>query len=203
MTLIGAILFINFFISPVTGNFIPYFVKTDLAGAASYLFDKALTPELWSSVVSVCFGVSSLVGAGILSAKKQEDKCGYKTALRLLAVAVFMIGLTLSYFLLVDRGISLNGFLICLCLGGMAFGFLISYINIPISTTIMRIVDKDKLSKVGSITSIASQGMVPLASMLAGVILETLGSTPLLAVCSLGFTVTALLMLSSRQIKEF
>ena len=84
----------------------------------------------------------------------------------------------------------------------MGIGFLISYINIPLSTTIMRIVDRDKLSKVNSIGSIASQGMIPVASVLAGTVLETMGTTPLLAICALGFTVTALLMLFSKQIKE-
>ena len=66
----------------------------------------------------------------------------------------------------------------------------------------MRVVETDKLSKVTSITSIGSQGMIPIASVLAGLVLETLGSTTLLAVCSLGFTVTAVLLLLSRDIKE-
>ena len=33
LALLGAILFINFFFSPVTGNFLPFFVRTDLATA--------------------------------------------------------------------------------------------------------------------------------------------------------------------------
>ena len=40
MAIIGAALFINFFFTPVTGNFIPYFIKTDLASAPAYLFDS-------------------------------------------------------------------------------------------------------------------------------------------------------------------
>ena len=112
LAFLGAILFINFFSTPLFGNFIPYFVKTDLAGAPSYLFHKVLTPELWSSVFSVCFGISSLLGAVIMSAKAQEDKCGHKTAVRLCIFAVLMIALTICYWLLVDRGASLNWFLI-------------------------------------------------------------------------------------------
>ena len=202
LALLAAVLFINFFVTPFTGNFIPYFVKTDLASAPSYLFDKVLKPELWSSVFSVCFGISSLIGAAILSARRQEEKCGWKVALRLLAFAGVMIALTVCYWQFVSRGVFFNGFLIALCTGALAMGLLISYINIPINTSIMRIVDKDKLSKVNSITSIGSSGMVPLASVLAGVILETSGSTLLLAVCSVGFTVTAVLMLISKHIKE-
>ena len=81
-------------------------------------------------------------------------------------------------------------------------GFLISFINIPLTTAMMRAVDKDKLSKVTSITSIGSQGMIPVASVLAGVILQSLGSTALLAFCSLGFSLTAVLMLINRQVRE-
>ena len=202
MALLGAILFINFFFTPITGNFIPYFVKTDLAGASGYLFDRVLTPELWSSVFSVCFGISSLLGAAILSARTQENKCGHKTAIRLCLVAFIMIALTLSYWLLADRGVSLNAFLIAFGIVCLAMGIMISYINIPVSTVMMCIVDRDKLSKVSSIISIGSQGMIPIASVLAGAVLESWGSTILLAVSSVGFTVTAVLMLASRKLKE-
>ena len=202
LSLLGAILFINFFFDPITGNFIPFFVKTDLAAAPSYLFKKLLTPELWSSVFSVCFGLSTLLGAAILSARAQEEKCGHKTAVRLCITAAIMIALTVCYWILVDRGVSLNAFLILFSLGCLAMGALISFINIPVSTALMRIVDKDKLSKVNSITSIGSQGMTPLAAVLAGIVIDSLGSAPLLALCSLGFAVTALTMLFNKRIKE-
>ena len=202
LMLLVMILFINFFFAPVTGNFLPFFVKTDLAGAPSYLLDGVLTPELWSSVFSVCFGVSSLAGAAVLSTRAQEERWGRKISLRIGAMAGLMIGLTVGYGILVGRGVSLNWFLILFCLGCFAVGVLISFINIPASTALMRIVEKDKLSKVSSIISIGSQGMIPLASVLAGLILETMGSTWLLAFCSLGFTITAALLLMSKSVRE-
>ena len=202
LAMLGAILFINFFFSPITGNFLPYFIKTDLYSASSYIFSGFLTPELWSSVVSVFFGVSSLVGAVILSAAKQPEKCGHKVAVRICVLAVLVILWTLSYWYFVDCGVSLNAFLVSLCVGTLIMGFFISYINIPTSTALMRVVDKDMLSKVNSITSIGSQGMIPIASVLAGAILQSMGSTPLLVFCSVGFTVTAILMLANKPIKE-
>ncbi len=117
-------------------------------------------------------------------------------------MAALIIGLTFCYAVFVDRGARINAFLIAFSLGCAMIGFLISCINIPVTTAIMRIVDKDKLSKVNSLTSIGSQGMIPLASVLAGVILNAFGSTVLLAFCSLGFTVTAISLLFSRQFKE-
>ena len=66
----------------------------------------------------------------------------------------------------------------------------------------MRIEDRDKLSKVNSITSIGSQGMVPIASVLAGAVLQSFGSAVLLFVSTLGFAVTAFMTLISKSVKE-
>ena len=66
----------------------------------------------------------------------------------------------------------------------------------------MRIVDKDKLSKVSSITSVGSQGMIPIASVLAGIVLQSFGSAVLLFICSLGFTATAVMLLMNKPVRE-
>ena len=202
IAMMAAILFINFFFSPLGSNFLPYFVKTDVAAAPSYLFDRFLTPELWSSVFSVMVGLSSLVGAIILSALPQEDKCGRKVALRLGYIAVVVLLLTASYWLLVDRGLSLNAFLILFCVGALLIGFLVVMINVPISTVLMRVVDRNMLSKVSSIVSIVSQGLTPISSVLAGAVLQYLGSTILLLACALGFTATALFLLFNKQVRN-
>ena len=202
LALLGAVLFINFFAAPVTGNFLPYFVRTDLAGAPSYLLDRLLTPELWSSVISVCIGIGSLVGAAILSARKPPEKCGYSIAVRLCANAAVMIALFFAYWLLVDRAHSPNPFLVIFCAGALVVGLLLAFINIPISTAMMRIVDRDKLSKVNSLISIGSQGMIPIASVLAGAVLQSLGSSVLLLICALGFAVTAVMLLVNKPVRE-
>ena len=111
MAILGAALFINFFFTPVTGNFIPYFIKTDLQSAPAYLFDGILKPELWSSVFGVCIGVSSLIGALMMSAKDQEEKCGLKVAKRLCVLSGVMIAVTIGYRWLVASDVSLNAFL--------------------------------------------------------------------------------------------
>ena len=166
------------------------------------LLDKLLTPELWTSVFSMLIGLSSLVGSVILSARAQEDKCGHKVAVRLCIMAGITVALTLSYWLLVAKGFSLNAFLLLFSMGCLLLGGILSFINIPISTTLMRIVEKDKLSKVTSILSILSQGLVPIAAVLAGAALQCFGSTFLLLVCSIGFTAAALFLLFNRQAKE-
>ena len=202
LALMASTLFINFFFLPVGSNFIPYFVRTDIANAPRYLLDHWLTPELWSSVFTMLIGVSSLIGAAVLSARRQREKCGRMISLLLLVIAVIMIGLTFSYWLLIGREASLNVFLVLFSVGCFAIGFLLTWINIPLSTTLMRIVDRAQLSKVSSITAMASQGLTPIAAMLAGFALQYLGSTGMLAICTAGLTVTAVCMFFNRHIRE-
>ena len=202
MALLVSVLFVNFFFSPITGNFLPYFIKTDLSAAPSYLMDRLLTPEQWLSVFEVCFGLASLLGAGILSSRPSEEKVGRKTALRLLLTSLCTLGLTLAYWLLVDRGGSVSAFLICFSVGCLLMGVLLSLINIPLNTTLMQVVDRDKLSKVASLISIVSQGMVPISSVLAGLVLGHLGSSALLLICSLGFLISSLMLLFNKRIHE-
>ena len=202
LALLGSVVFINFFFAPVASNFIPFFVRTDLANAPSYLLDHLLTPELWSSVISVCVGVGSLIGAAVLSARKPAEKCGHAVAVRLCISAAIVVSLALGYWLLVDKGLGLNIFLPFFCAGGLATGVMLSAINIPINTATMRLVDRDKLSKVNSIISVGSQAMIPIASVLAGTVLQTLGSTVLLFICALGFSVTAVTLLLNRPVRD-
>ena len=196
------IVFVNFFIAPLFGNFLPYFIKTDVATAPSYIFDSILKPELWTSVFSVLMGVTTMAGALILSTKVQDDKIGHKLAVRLGMIAVLMILVAFSYWFFVDRGKSLNAFLITFSIATLIFGFLVILINVPSNTMFMRIVDKDKLSKVTSIMSVASQGLTPIASVLAGAVIQYMGSSTLLFICATGFAITAIFGLLNKKIKE-
>ena len=196
-----AILFINFFFTPLVSNFVPFFIKTDVAGA-DYLFRSFLTPELWSSVLSVLIGLSSLIAALILSTRQQAEKVGRTVSYWLLLVAGIMLAATIGYAVFVGRGVSLNAFLIMLCIGSLLIGWGVTNINVPTTTMIMRIVEKDKLSKVNSVISLSSQGLIPIASVLAGVILQGLGSTALLIFCTAGFFITALTLLLNPRTKE-
>ena len=202
LALMIAILFINFFFAPVTANFIPFFIKTDLASAEHYLFDGFLTPELWASVIQFMVGVSSMAGALILSTRAQAEKVGRRVSWLLLAEAAILLVLTGGYWILVHRGVSLNAYLLVLAFGCLLTGIAVVNINVPTTTTIMRIVEKDKLSKVNSVISISSQGLIPISSVLAGAILQGLGSTVLLLCCTVGFIVTAFSMLLNPRVRE-
>ena len=197
-----AILFINFFFTPFVSNFIPFFIKTDLAGAERYLFGSFLAPEQWMSLLEVLIGLSSLLAALFLSTRPQAEKVGRAIARRLLLIAGTMLAATAGYWAFVVNGVSIDAFLILLALGSLLIGAIVAFINIPANTVLMRIVDKDKLSKVSSVISMTSMGLTPIASVLAGLILQGLGSTALMLFCALGFTATALSMMFNRRVSE-
>ena len=201
LALMIAILFINFFFVPFSSNFLPYFIKTDVAGT-DYLFRSFLAPELWSSAFSVLIGASSLVAALLLSTKVQAEKVGRSVSYWLLYEAGIMLAATVCYWVLVKRGISLNAFLLVMSFGSLLIGWGVTNINVPTTTKLMRIVDKDKLSKVSSVISISSQGLIPIASVLAGLILQGFGSTALLLFCTVGFVATALSLLFNPRVRE-
>ena len=203
IVLMVSILFINFFLTPVFSNFVPYFIKTDIAEADSYLFDSFMKPELWSSVLSMLVGISSLAGAMYLSMHQEEGKCGMKIALRLGVMAACMSTLAISYWLLVDRGFSLNAFLVLMCFLTIVMGAVIPFVNIKINTLIMKIVDKNQLSKVNSIISLISQGLIPFASVMAGAVLQFWGTTILLFICAAGFVVSAIYLARQPETRTF
>ena len=89
-----------------------------------------------------------------------------------------------------------------MAVGCLLTGLAVVNINVPTSTTLMRIVDKSMLSKVNSVISIASQGLIPIASVLAGAILQGFGSTALLLFCTVGFIITAVMLLVNPRTKE-
>ena len=98
MILMICILFVNFFFSPIFDNFIPYFIATDIA-QSNYMFKERLAPEMWSSFVSVAFGVGSLVMGIILSGMKQREKCNKTTKYSLLIISIVLAIFAFLYYL--------------------------------------------------------------------------------------------------------
>ena len=195
------ILFINFFFSPIFDNFIPYFVATDVA-STNYLFHEAFEPEMWSSFFSVAFGVGSLVMGIVFSTLKPREKYNGIIRYSMLALA-FIIGVfTLLYGLFVGGQISMNALLIITIVLFLFVGVILVLVNVPSTTAMMRIVDKDKFGKVSSVMNIGSQGLIPIATLLGGVAISTLGPLGLMIVCAAGLLVPSLALFFLRPVRE-
>ena len=199
--LLIAILFVNFFFSPVGSNFIPYFVATDVA-SSDYLFKDFLAPEMWSAIISVAVSIGSIVFALILSTKQQKEHIVKGLRISFIALSLLFAGITILYMFYVNGAFHINVFLISLLVFCLILGMLLSLINIPTSTKMISIVEKDKLGKVSSLIDVGSQGLIPLAELLGGLVISSLGSGALLISCTIGFVLITAFIVFSRQIGQ-
>ncbi|MBP5575054.1 MAG: MFS transporter [Bacilli bacterium] len=199
--LIIAILFVNFFFSPVGSNFLPYFVSTDVA-SSDYLFKEFMEPEMWSSLISVSLSLGSIVFAIILSNLKPKERIAKGLGLSFIGVSITFALITVLYVLLDNNIININVFLISLLVIVFIVGMLLVTINVPASTKLISMVDKDKLGKVNSLTDIGSQGLIPLSNFLGGLVISLLGTSALLIACTIGFALTTLFIVLNKEIKK-
>ena len=199
--LIIAILFVNFFFSPVGSNFLPYFISTDVA-SSDYLFKDVMEPEMWSSIVSVVLSLGSIIFAIVLSGLKPKEKIAKGLGLSFIALSLTFAALTAFYILFKKEVININTLLISMLVIVFIIGMLLMTINIPASTKLMSMVDKDKLGKVNSLTDIGSQGLIPLSNFLGGLVISLLGTSALLIACTAGFAITSIFIAFNKQINQ-
>nr|MCR5308943.1 MFS transporter [Bacilli bacterium] len=201
LALMFCILFINFFFAPIYENFSPYFISTDVKGS-TFLFSEFMGPEMWSAFFAVSIGIGSVTMGIIYSMLKQKEKCNGVVRWSVLGVAFLMICMTVEYLLFKANVIGLNVVLIANCVILLLIGVLLVLINVPSQTAMMKIVEKDKFGKVSSVTNIGSQGLIPFATFLGGVALDTIGSLGLLSICTGGFVIVALILFFNKPVRE-
>lgn len=196
-----SILFINFFFAPITSNFLPYFIAADVAGSA-YWFSDTLSPQMWGSIISVAMGVGMIVTGLILSARPKKPSIAKGLRIAFLALDVLLIALTICYLVFTKGHMDINAILMVILVGSLSIGLLLPTINIPTSTTLITLVDKDKLGKVSSILDIGSQGLIPLSNLLAGSIISGIGAPYLLIICAAGFVLVTIFILINKHIAK-
>ena len=197
------LILINFFLAPITENFISYFVKTDVANNSSYLFNEVINPEMWGAVFSIVVSVASIIFGIVLSMKTINENTGKSIKRWLFAFSSVILTLSVAYIVFVDIYDLLNVFLIVFVIIAFIVGMILSFINIPVMTVIQTITHKDKLGKVSSILDMVSQGLIPIATFSAGFIINYFGCSILLIVCSLGLMVVSIVMLFNKAINNF
>ena len=195
------ILLLNFFVSPLSANFLPYFVATDVA-SQDYLFNKLLTPEMWSSVIQVAYAIGMIVMALILSNRPQKDRIYKGLSISLIIFAALYVVLTVLYVLFVYNVADINVMLVAFIPIGITMGMTLIKINIPITTKMLTIVDKDKLGKVNSVVDVGSQGLIPLSNFLAGLVISGLGPSWLCIISTAGLALMTVFLVINKHIKQ-
>ena len=194
------ILFVNFFFSPVFDNFPPYFIATDVTGS-NYFFHDKMAPEMWSSFFSVAVGIGSLIMGVVLSMMKQKEKCNRTVRWAMMGVSFLVILMMVFYALFKNNIISINALLVAVLVILFLIGVSIILINVPSSTSMMKIVDKDKFGKLSSVLNIGSQGLIPLSMLLGGLAITYISSLGLLIVCASGLLITSLVLFFAPSVR--
>lgn len=201
LVMLICILFINFFFTPIFDNFPPYFIATDVTGS-NYFFHENIAPEMWSSFFSVAVAVGSLITGIILSMLKQAEKCNHTVRWSMMGVSFLVILMVVVYALFVNRVIDINTLLILLLVILLLIGASIILINVPSSTAMMKIVEKDKFGKVTSVMNIGSQGLIPLSMFLGGIAITYASSLGLLIICASGLLITSLILFFAPSVRK-
>lgn len=199
--LVITILFINFFFSPLPDNFIPYFVATDVA-SSEYLFKGFMEPEMWNSIFSVMMAVGMIIMSIVISTKKMKPSIIKGLRVSFIIVDAILISMAATYFIFYKGAIPINAMILIIAAGALGIGLVLPTINIPSSTKIMTLVEKDKLGKVSSVMDVGSQGLIPLATFLAGITIDGLGPQWLLVINTAGFVIITIVLFVNKHIAE-
>ena len=195
------ILLLNFFVSPLSANFLPYFVATDVA-SHNYLFSSFLTPEMWSSVIQVAYAIGMIIMAVVLSSRPQKDRIYKGLSISLIIFATLYVVLTVIYILFASNVADINVMLIAFVPIGITMGMTLITINIPITTKMLTIVDKDRLGKVNSVVDVGSQGLIPLSNFLAGLVISGLGPSWLCIISTGGLSLMTIILVLNKHVKQ-
>ena len=195
------ILLLNFFVAPLSANFLPYFVATDVA-SQDYLFNKLLTPEMWSSIIQVAYAIGMIVMAIVLSSRPQKDHIYKGLSIPLIIFASLYVALTTLYILFTNNVAHINVMLGAFIPIGITMGMTLIAINIPITTKMLTIVDKDKLGKVNSVVDVGSQGLIPLSNFLAGLVISGLGPSWLCIISTIGLSLMTIFLVTNKHIRQ-
>ena len=165
-------------------------------------FSNFLTPEMWSSVIQVAYAIGMIIMALILSNRPQKDRIYKGLSISLIIFAALYVVLTTIYVFFVNNLADINVMLIAFVPIGITMGMMLIAINIPITTKMLTIVDKDKLGKVNSVIDVGSQGLIPLSNFLAGLVISGLGASWLCIISTVGLSLMTIFLVINKHVKQ-
>jgi len=192
-------LFINFFFSPLFSNGMPYFIEYGLKSEGTFLFSPHLTAEHWLSVLNVTFSVSAIIGSLILAGNKQKTSQSkhLKKMLTLMSCVILTYSfVTVFYY---TGHIPINPYLILTMILFLGIGLSMVFFNVPVGVLLQTKVDPTQLGKVSSLMSVLSQALIPLSSLIAGIVISQFGIVYLYLYCAIGIVFVTMWYVSNKN----
>ena len=157
---------------------------------------------MWSSIIQVAYAIGMIVMALVLSSRPQKEKIYKGLSISLIIFAALYVVITTIYVLFVNDLAHINVMLAAFVPIGVAMGMTLIAINIPITTKLLTIVDKDKLGKVNSVIDVGSQGLIPLSNFLAGLVISGLGPSWLCIISTVGLSLMTIFLVINKHVKQ-
>ncbi len=193
---------LNFFMVPILNNGFPYFIEFGLGKENSYLFQSFLSIENWYSVLLVSFSVSGIIMALILSAKPKKDNYGKDLIKAIIHFAIGIVGISLFMILYYLGMLNVGIVLIALVVINLFLGLASTSFNVPVHIIMQHYIDPNQLGKVVSVSSVLSQALIPLASLLAGVIISQISIIAMYVLCTVGLIIVTIVYYRSKSYQE-
>ena len=182
---------LNFFTVPVIVNGFPYLFEIELEADPYYY-----------GVLITSFPIGIVLTSLFLGSRKQRDKVSPLIISGLYGMAFSFSFIALAVYLLLNDQITFMMFMVISYVATIFTGIANGFINIPFSVAIMKVVDKELMGRVFSVTSIISNGLSPIAIALGGFAIMTFGVTNLFYIAVVAMFVTALLAHANKYIRE-
>ena len=138
----------------------------------------------------------------VFSNLKQAEKCNRVVRWSMIGVSFLVILMAFFYALFINNIIDINALLITILVILFLIGVSVILINVPSTTAMMKIVDKDKYGKLSSVLNIGSQGLIPFSVFLGGLALTYIGSLGLLIACATGLLITSVVLFFAPSVRN-
>ena len=155
------ILFLNFAVSPFFANVLPVFFNLEMEQEPIML-----------SGVQIAFSIGAMLGGLSIASFKaglKVDKT-LKRGITGMTVMLVFSGLLLHAALM--EWLTFGWFYLLFMVGCFFLAFINMFVNVPLQTSLMRIVDESMRGRVLSVLEMLTQGLIPLAIALTGFLLE-------------------------------
>jgi len=189
LVLIAALL--NFFTTPVIANGLPYLFEIDLQ-VDSYYF----------AIVMASFPIGIIASSILLAVRKQSESVRSQIVGGMFGMAITFSLSTLIVYLHLNGYINFRLFMIFSVITIIGVGFTNSFINVPFGVALLKSVDKEMLGRVGSVVTLISNGLNPIAIGLGGLAIASFGVMNLFFTALVAMFTTAILFAVNPHIKK-
>jgi MFS family permease len=201
-SLIIMALSVNFFIVPILNNGFPYFIDYGLKSETSYLFMNFLSVENWYSLILVSFSISGIIMAIILSRRAKKDSYGHDLINAIVAFGFAIVSMAIIMTLYYTNVIPINLTLILTVIACLFAGLASTAFNVPVQIIMQNSIDPKQLGKVVSVSSVLSQALIPIASLIAGFVISQFSIIWLYILCTIGLIVVIVIYRKQKTYME-